>query len=551
MVPDQLVKKLPNNSWNHKGIGTLPPSRPAPRPLPRIVKTAIDSHSELARQVLRCAIRSGLPEGEAAVGVVMTLGISHSGMVDLWRDARKIAVSLLPQDAAHRPVEGATLVLESEAIDLTARQMLRLAEHLLAGAACRVQMGQNTGPLESTVVGMPPPPSPPPVAINLNPESYGFHELVQGRIAWRIGALDIIGAMTVTASKGLATLTFQCNEVTASTNKARTNLEASGPQRARSKLVQQWVNTVGGVAGLLNWKVRTCEPGEDVYSDEIRSALNRAHQRVQESDAARKQIKTRLKNAEAHVAKLAARLHAEERRARGAEEARDQAGRRAHQLELKLASLVQPGPVPTVHPQGRTLDAALDQVRKERDDLAAERDALRQDLHALRERLRPSTRVSEASTAATPQDPANYAELAPWVEREFAGRLVLTRRAAKSGAASLYYDPSVVFGALRAMADQLHPVLSGERPGALGDYQDALLEVYCEDSAVGEAVNNHRFGDEYRASHRGRTLTLDRHVKRGATFDPRSCLRIYYAWDDVDKVIVVGSLTAHLTNSLT
>lgn len=53
--------------------------------------------------------------------------------------------------------------------------------------------------------------------------------------------------------------------------------------------------------------------------------------------------------------------------------------------------------------------------------------------------------------------------------------------------------------------------------------------------------------DDFPVEWNGRRLMLDRHLKTAAkTRHPGYCFRLYFAWDDRDRQVVIGRLPGHM-----
>ena len=68
------------------------------------------------------------------------------------------------------------------------------------------------------------------------------------------------------------------------------------------------------------------------------------------------------------------------------------------------------------------------------------------------------------------------------------------------------------------------------------------------ESRVGEQ------GDEYYVNHPfqpNKKVFLDEHLRRGNDRDQRHTLRIYFAWEQQEQVVIVGWLPGHLTTRQT
>lgn len=147
--------------------------------------------------------------------------------------------------------------------------------------------------------------------------------------------------------------------------------------------------------------------------------------------------------------------------------------------------------------------------------------------------------------------PTTLREIARWATK-FEGRLLLLPRAERSLKDGLYEDVELVCKAIEMLADEGYDFHSGSASGK------ERLEAKCAELGLsfGGAISDSRAGEEgetyfvtYPASGNERRK-LEFHLKKGTSHDPRYCLRIYYFWDEVGRCVVVGSLPAHLDNSL-
>jgi hypothetical protein len=130
--------------------------------------------------------------------------------------------------------------------------------------------------------------------------------------------------------------------------------------------------------------------------------------------------------------------------------------------------------------------------------------------------------------------PANWSELAAWVAETFADQIEIT-----TAARNLLDDPGFqnlaqVVRALRWLAITARPILiEGGRP-----LRDEMIEPGLWNSPSGS--------DAFDVMWQGRRHTIDWHVKTGGNTRNRArCLRIYYGWDEVRRVIVVAHLPGH------
>lgn len=129
-----------------------------------------------------------------------------------------------------------------------------------------------------------------------------------------------------------------------------------------------------------------------------------------------------------------------------------------------------------------------------------------------------------------------------------ADRLVVAGRAHQGAKKSIYEKPGEIYAALDILAGPYRDVKMG-----LGTWQaveDALQKGgFSMQKSGGETTLTSE--SSYTIKWEGARWLLSQHITKGGGRDERYCLRIYFAWDDESKRIVVGWLPSHLPNSLT
>lgn len=180
------------------------------------------------------------------------------------------------------------------------------------------------------------------------------------------------------------------------------------------------------------------------------------------------------------------------------------------------------------------------------------------ELRRLRAKLRETSQLGLRrvaapidDTLATSQDLSeqdDLTQLPEWAQKN-EERIVVTARALNGAKKSLYLRPALIFRALEYLA---------------GPYRDYRLNR-IERAAVDEALTKSGLrmsgsagpsvagaeGEAYFVQFDGRRRFLEHHLLKGGGRDERYCLRVYFFWDEVSQRVVVGSLPAHLDNSLT
>lgn len=527
---------------------------------PGLVQKVSDS-SALARTLLRCVTENaGKALGNrtllaAAVGGL--LGLPETRNIDaLSAEWSSPETGLAPEVAQ----EGARISVRftSRRHQPPAQGLVTLLNNAVGAVLWRLQ-NQTSPNLNELQTYWPEMPEPERRTLDLRPGAQWARELATAEIHCRVGDLEVMGDLAAVVSQPHVVVEIAIAQAWWSTPEAEQRFRTiwNDPQPLAIVITDALKPLLRYLADILGWAtVDGTTPtvhSFDVLTDAVAHAWQVADDAERAANRASGDLKVaekKLRDAGALNTQMAAQQRAASERIAYLEESLTKAGRHANVLEGKLLAAARQAQDAAPTDQAKDLQHQIDQLRKQRDDLAVSNDALRQDLHALQQRLAPPQELG-ADVPEPVVDPDDYAQLPAWIADNFKGRLVLTRKAAKAAVASIYHDPTVVFAALRAMAEHLHPVLAGERPGEMPAYEAALTAACCEDSAVGEAINDSRYVSDYMTTNAGRPLVLDRHVKRGSTFDPRTCMRIYYAWDARKRVIVIGHLTAHLTNRAT
>jgi hypothetical protein len=158
--------------------------------------------------------------------------------------------------------------------------------------------------------------------------------------------------------------------------------------------------------------------------------------------------------------------------------------------------------------------------------------------------------ATEEQIEAAREEELSLKELPVWaVENET--RILLLPRAFSGARRSQYQTDGDIYRALEFLAgpyrDQRLNLMD------MTAYQAALQAMQTDGFQLARSVDPAvagAQGDDYFVRYGTRRRFLDWHIVKGGGRDERYCLRIYFFWDDTDKVVVVGSLPAHLSNSL-
>lgn len=127
-------------------------------------------------------------------------------------------------------------------------------------------------------------------------------------------------------------------------------------------------------------------------------------------------------------------------------------------------------------------------------------------------------------------------------------RVVVLPRARNGFKKSVYGDPSLVFTALGLLAgvylDYRNGVVTQESLEEILLSHGLRLARSTVPSVAGEQ------GEAYYVSWGGRRRMLAWHLLKGGGRDERFCFRLYFFFDEESRRVVVGSMPAHLDNSL-
>jgi hypothetical protein len=134
------------------------------------------------------------------------------------------------------------------------------------------------------------------------------------------------------------------------------------------------------------------------------------------------------------------------------------------------------------------------------------------------------------------------------VAAEFADVLEFMETATRSAVDSPYRDPDRVYALLRSLGE----LARDWKAGKLGrGWYHALKEKgyeYKDDISMTSAG---KFGDEYTFVYQGRKVLFQNHVTLGASHNPQECLSVHWYRDEARKVIAVGWVGKHKTNTRT
>ena len=152
-----------------------------------------------------------------------------------------------------------------------------------------------------------------------------------------------------------------------------------------------------------------------------------------------------------------------------------------------------------------------------------------------------------------------YEALSAWVDEHYGNNIVLThavKNAFSDPKTRKYGDVNLVYAVVELLATHYHNMKT--TTGKAHQYHQGMFKERLSDLRIEETatfasdISKEGLRDEYTVSVEGKKHLLDRHIKRGGpNRDPEEHLRMYFAWDDKRKRVVIGHATSHKRNSLT
>ncbi len=209
-------------------------------------------------------------------------------------------------------------------------------------------------------------------------------------------------------------------------------------------------------------------------------------------------------------------------------------------------------------------DAAIDDLRRAREQFDADRKLLNDELSKTRGELRrlnglPDAAGSEmlpdkSSPAANgimcvlPKNPI-YAKLPEWAAEHFEKRITFHSRALRALEDAQFENIELVYRTVAVLGIYYWPMRmrDGDDPGIRETYMSAIQNLFLDDTQSASESSMGMARDSYDIEWNGRKLTLDRHLKnRTRGRNPQRCFRLYFTWDDVSKTVLIGHLPGHL-----
>lgn len=196
----------------------------------------------------------------------------------------------------------------------------------------------------------------------------------------------------------------------------------------------------------------------------------------------------------------------------------------------------------------RNVGKDVDRLEALREGLNIEIPQLKYELSELKSGLSSQSEFNEKSSYPPLTD------LKKWAAANLNGHVILHKNTFKKAAKSQYENPDLIYKSLTLLANEFWTQkMSGELFDTDSERQDTrdafnqkLHDLHLSIGGSVTTKSNQKMWDAYHVSHRGKKVFLSHHLTKGASFDPKRHLRIYFAWQEDEKAVLVGHLPEHL-----
>lgn len=145
-----------------------------------------------------------------------------------------------------------------------------------------------------------------------------------------------------------------------------------------------------------------------------------------------------------------------------------------------------------------------------------------------------------------PEIPDSLDVVLEWAEKHLVGDVHVHKRAIRAAKKSRCNNIELVYRALLLLKDHYVPMKRNGGKKHKRQFDAKCKELGLKESSTVSGGQMEKHGDEYRIEMGGRTVWMDRHLKKGTSHDPRYCFRMYFGWENEMKQVVVGSFPSHL-----
>lgn len=145
-------------------------------------------------------------------------------------------------------------------------------------------------------------------------------------------------------------------------------------------------------------------------------------------------------------------------------------------------------------------------------------------------------------------NPESFDELGDWAIRNLSGHLVITPKALRAAQRSNHADIPHVYDCVYFLGKSYRAMKCGL--SSKDEFEQGANALGVRISPTGAAVENSKFEGEYSTMWEGQRYKLNMHLAGSSSRKEQYGLRIYFAWDEEQELVIVGQLPEHLTNSL-
>jgi hypothetical protein len=143
--------------------------------------------------------------------------------------------------------------------------------------------------------------------------------------------------------------------------------------------------------------------------------------------------------------------------------------------------------------------------------------------------------------------PSDLVQFEAWCREKLDGRgVVLLNRAYDGVNKSRFRDPALIYRSLLLLRDKYVPMRREGGDDLRLDFERACLDLGLEETPTFSADPASRERAKFSLIYRGLNRRLDRHLKKGVSWEPKYCFRLYFFWDEASQQVVVGWLPSHL-----
>lgn len=201
----------------------------------------------------------------------------------------------------------------------------------------------------------------------------------------------------------------------------------------------------------------------------------------------------------------------------------------------------------SLHESLRDKQGELEKAEIDKLQLEEERDSVLRQARSLRARIAFLEHALKAREIVERIEyPKDYDDLDDWVAQYLGDRLTLLARAARASKKAEFEDLQLVCEALLLLAGPYRDMKLGSVSKA--EFDRACSELGLELSLTGDA-SIQQYPSDYVVAFGKERRALELHLKKGASREPKNCLRIYFFWDGDGEQVVVGHLPGHLTTA--